>query len=203
MSGLREHYRRLYREHGDSPHSLQMTDRRSQRRRFEILSQVSSPLRSVVDVGCGLGHFCEFLRSRGFGGSYLGLDFVPEFITAGKAKHAGDPRARFALHDIAAAPLPGGRDWYFLSGVFNNERPGNERFMLSTIEKMFRAARRGVAFNAMSTYVDYRDKGLYYSDPLKVFDFCKRRLTRRVTLRHDYLVKKDSIPFEYAVFLYK
>ena len=79
----------------------------------------------------------------------------------------------------------------------------NQEFMYQTIGKMYDACEKGVAFNAMSTYVDYQDEDLYYSDPLKVFDYCKKNLTSRVVLNHDYLVKSDSIPFEYTMFLYR
>ncbi|MBI3299567.1 MAG: class I SAM-dependent methyltransferase [Elusimicrobia bacterium] len=203
MKGILEHYQDLYLRHGDSPHAVQLSDKRSQERRFEILSQIAAQLGTVGDIGCGLGHFFAYLKRRGFRGSYKGVDFVPEFIEAARVKYADAPRARFSVCDIEKGALPTGCDYLFLSGVFNNKRRANERFMYSTIGRMFRAARKGVAFNAMSTYVDYQDKSLYYSDPLKVFDFCKRRLTSKVTLRHDYLVKDNSIPFEYAVYLYK
>jgi hypothetical protein len=75
--------------------------------------------------------------------------------------------------------------------------------MLNTIKKMYEVCGKGVAFNAMSTYVDFQADDLYYSDPLEIFDYCKRNLTRKVVLRHDYLVKENSIPFEYAIYLYK
>ena len=75
--------------------------------------------------------------------------------------------------------------------------------MISTIDKMFLACEKGISFNAMSTYVDYQDEILYYSNPLDIFDYCKRNLTRKVVLRHDYLVKADSIPYEYTIYLYK
>jgi len=75
--------------------------------------------------------------------------------------------------------------------------------MINTIHKMFSACKKGVAFNAMSTYVDYRDEILYYSNPMEIFDYCKRNLTRNVILRHEYLVKENSIPYEYTMYLYK
>ena len=68
---------------------------------------------------------------------------------------------------------------------------------------MFEAACKGVAFNALSTYVDYHDAGLYYCDPLALFDHAKRHLTERVSLRHDYRVKPDCIPFEFSLYLLK
>ena len=142
-------------------------------------------------------------RSRGFSGTYLGLDFVPPFIDHDISKYRNDRRARFQLFDIATEDFPRGYDYLFLSGVFNNRTDTNKQFMLDTIIKMFDACNKGVAFNAMSTYVDYYDDALYYSDPLDTFDFCKKTLTRKVTLRHDYIVRDNSIPFEYTIYLYR
>ena len=47
---------------------------------------------------------------------------------------------------------------------------------------------RGFAFNCLTSYSDadkMRDD-LYYADPCKLFDRCKRRYSRRVALLHDY-----------------
>jgi hypothetical protein len=75
--------------------------------------------------------------------------------------------------------------------------------MLNGIKSMFNACTKGIALNAMSTYVDFQADNLYYTDPLEIFDYCKRNLSRKVTLRHDYLVKENSIPFEYCIYVYK
>lgn len=48
----------------------------------------------------------------------------------------------------------------------------------------------------ISNYVDYEDKEIFYTSPEKIFQAAKD-LTRRVTLRHDYM------PFEFCLYLYK
>ena len=200
---LQEHYQALFRTHGNSAHAVQYSDSESQHRRFEILAQAAGDIGSVVDLGCGLGHFCDFLRARGFSGKYLGLDFVREFVDDANARHAGDPLVEFRQFDLRADAYPEGFDTYVVCGVFNNRTPDNQAFLESTLARAFAATRRRVAFNLMSTYVDFQDESLFYTDPRAVFDFCKRRLTSRLTLRNDYLVRDDRPPFEYAVYLYK
>lgn len=202
-SSLQQHYQALFRKHGDTAHAVQYSDVVSQRKRFRVLSEVSRDLGSVIDLGCGLGHLCDFLREDGFKGRYLGLDFVQEFIDHANSKHEKDPAAEFSQFDLNADVLPRDYDTVMLCGVFNNRMPDNLAFLESTISKGFDAARRQFAFNVMSTYVDFQDPTLYYRDPREVFDFCKRNLTRRVTLRHDYLVRDDRPPYEYTVYLYK
>jgi hypothetical protein len=94
-------------------------------------------------------------------------------------------------------------DYVMLSGVFNNKMDDNQGFMHSTLERMFNAAEKGISFNAMSSYVDYKDEELYYVDPMDIFAFCKTKLGGHPVLRHDYVVSKDGYPFEFAMYVYK
>ena len=47
-----------------------------------------------------------------------------------------------------------------------------------------------MAFNNLSYYVDYYDKGLYYVKPEKIFELCKKNISLKVKIRHDYQIKK-------------
>lgn len=200
---LKEHYQQLFKEHGNSPSSVQYSDKNSQFKRFEILYEVDSQMKSVADVGCGLGHFYEFASAKNNNLYYLGLDFVPEFIEASNINYKDNEKVTFQELNLITDAIPKGNEYVVLSGVFNNLMENNAEFMLNSIIKMFDAATKGIAFNAMSTYVDFQSPDLYYSNPLEIFDFCKKELSRKVTLRHDYLVKENSIPFEYAIYVYK
>lgn len=200
---IKKHYQQLFAQHGDSPDAVQYTDRITQFKRFEVLSQVAPQLNSAVDIGCGLGHFYEYLKEGQPDVKYLGLDFVDEFIEACKIKYANNEHTQFNQFDLTKDAIPTGYDYILLSGVFNNKSTNNKEFMLNGINSMFNACEKGIAFNAMSTYVDFQADNLYYTDPLKIFDYCKRNLSRKVTLRHDYLVKENSIPFEYCIYVYK
>lgn len=203
ISDLKQHYKNLLNQYGPSPEAVQHINTESQYKRFEILSEIAPEMDSIIDVGCGLGDMFQFLNLNDFKGKYLGLDFIPEFVELSNQHFKEHKNAQFKVCDLLSDSIPQGYDYILLSGVFNNNQEDNEEFMLSTIKKMFDSSQKGIAFNAMSTYVDFQDSNLYYSDPLKVFDFCKRNLTRRIVLKHDYLVKEGSIPFEYTMYLYK
>jgi SAM-dependent methyltransferase len=200
---IKKHYLQLYKKYGDSSQSLQFSDRASHFKRFEILLSISAEINSLIDLGCGLAHLFEYMIHKGYKGKYLGLDFLPEFIASNIGKYKDYQQAKFHVFDIKNDDLPNSYDFIVLNGVFNNKMDDNELFMLHSIEKMFKACEKGVAFNAMSTYVEYFDENLYYSNPVEIFDFCKKNLTKKIVLRHDYVVKEYGFPFEYTMYLYK
>ena len=193
------HYRSLLKEHGDTAAAAQYSSRASQERRFAVLSMVGD-LRgaSVLDYGCGSAHLATFLKARGQAPArYTGVDIVDELLEMARAKH---PEGHFGRPDDV---LDHKFDYVLVSGVFNNRRRDNRRFYSETLKGLFGLCTRGLAFNMMSTYVDYRDPALFYEAPERVLGFVKRELTPYVVLRHDYEVKPGVVPFEFAVFAYR
>lgn len=202
---LIKHYQSLLAEHGESSRSLQHFDNASQFRRFELLtSHVHGSSFTLLDVGCGLGHLLDYLKESGHSpSSYLGIDIVPEFIELAKKRHVSFHNADFRKHDIQTESLGGSFDHVVICGIFNNVLPDNWTFIFETLNKSFEVARTSLSFNLLSTYVDYQDPMLFYADPLRVFDFCKRNLSRKIDLQNSYLLKEGSIPYEYTVTVYR
>lgn len=75
--------------------------------------------------------------------------------------------------------------------------------MTRTLRQMWAAADKGIAFNAMSSHVDYRDEGLFYVDPMQVFASCKDDLGGHPVLCHDYVTRPGEFPFEFAMYVLK
>lgn len=151
----------------------------------------------ILDVGCGIGMFYEYLKSLPIElGSYTGLDIVPAFLESNRLRF---PEARFDEIDIFHAPLDQYQaDIVFMSQVFNNKYrdANNETIAREAIRRFFNLARIGLAIDFMTSYVDYTEPDLYYFSPERMFAYAKT-LTRTVALRHDYL------PFEFTLVLYK
>lgn len=195
---IKKHYAELLSQHGDSAESAQYSSRESQENRFEVLTAIA-PLNDlkILDFGCGTGHLATFLEKKNIQVDYTGVDVVEEFFTYGREKH---PDQRFGrLSDFADESF----DYAFVSGVFNNKIEDNQSFYEATLIDLFARVKYGVAFNMMSKYVDYEDQDLFYVFPEEIFEFAKRMLTPYVCLRNDYLVKQNSVPFEFAVYAYK
>jgi hypothetical protein len=90
-------------------------------------------------------------------------------------------------------------DYTVASGIFNVKLEASstewERYVLRTLEKISSLSKRGFAFNVLTKYSDpeFRRPDLYYADPLLLFDYCKTKLSRFVTLLHDYPLYEFTI----------
>lgn len=195
---LKAHYIELLAKFGDSAESAQYSSRESQEKRFEILAQIDELNgANILDFGSGAGHFATYLKSKKVEFSYTGVDVVEEFFDIGRAKNPG---SRFGvLEEFEHEKF----DYIFISGVFNNKRKGNRKFYQETLKKLYGMCSKGIAFNMMSTYVDYQDADLFYESPERAFRFVKKELTPFVQLRHDYEVKSGVVPFEFAIYAYR
>ena len=203
LVALERHYDALVREHGYSPSAVHFSSWATIEKRFEILMQGFPDFKHlrILDLGCGVGHLFAFLTKCGFAGEYVGYDISSGMVDLARSRY---PSARFEQRDLLSNP-PGGDvfDMAVVSGIFNNLVSDNESLIRRVLAVLFGSVRQGVAFNALSHFVQYRDAGLYYHDPVKIFEFCKTELSPRVVLRHDYEIKPGVIPFEFTMYLYK
>lgn len=202
IDALAKHYGELVKQHGDAAESAQYADRETQERRMEVLCEIGVTKDSkVLDFGCGTGQMLSLLkRTIQFEGEYVGYDISAEAIEFARQKH---PDGRFETRDILTNPPQEDFDFILISGVFNNAMSDNRAFFEAISKRLMPHARKGYAFNMLSRFVDYFDDNLYYVDPMDVFRFCKEELSALVTLRHDYVVRPGSIPFEFTIYVHQ
>lgn len=206
LDRLARHYEGLARRHGASAAANQWRDLETQERRFAILADIAPDLTtaSVLDFGCGTGALYGFLKKKmGFSGDYCGVDISAASIEVARQTW---PQARFEHANLLDGDKVGEFDYVLISGVFNNRL--NEDwpcmgYLREVLQTVWPLARKGLAFNAMSTYVDYMDDNLCYFRPEEIFTFCKQNLSSKVLLRHDYQIKDGVIPFEFAMYVYR
>lgn len=195
---IKEHYQKLLLEHGDSPQATQYSNRETQELRFEYLTQIDDLNgKLILDFGCGTAHLATYLKNKGIIFDYIGVDIVPEFLEIASKKH---PEFRFGgLDQFMGIDV----DYAFVCGVFNNKMEDNQQFYQNVIRDLFKKSRQGVAFNMMSSYVDYYDDNLFYERPETIFEFVKNNITPFITLRNDYQIKPGVPPFDFTVYLYR
>jgi SAM-dependent methyltransferase len=190
MTAIATYYSDKIREHGDTPQGVDWNSEEGQLMRFQQLSKILSPEGefSVNDLGCGYGAFFNFLRNRFSSFSYSGIDVSNDMIKAAQSRYDTYPNARFVLGD---EPLEEATH-SIASGIFNVRVGASKEdwwsYLVSTLDLLNRFSTTGFAFNCLTSYSD-SDKmrpHLYYADPCRVFDHCKRAYSRHVALLHDY-----------------
>lgn len=157
--------------------------RESQILRFEVLCRgLALERATVLDFGCGLGDLQGFLQARTGGRHrYVGVDLVEGFVAEARAAY---PEADFRVGGLDVA-LEVEADYVLCSGAFSLRIANNVAHTQESLARLFERARRGVAVNFLSTYVDFqREKDFHYA-PEEMFAFAKG-LTRWVSLHHDY-----------------
>jgi SAM-dependent methyltransferase len=203
LSAVASYYSEKLAQHGQTPQGADWNSEESQTLRFEQLTKVIIPGRpfSVNDLGCGYGALYDYLRNNFGTFSYTGSDISEAMISAAQARHG----RKLGLHYVVASDPPEVADYGVASGIFNVRLGHNDaewrKYVEFTMDVLDRKSRLGFAFNSLSSYSDpakMRDY-LYYADPCSLFDFCKRRYSRRVALLHDYglyeftiIVRKDT-----------
>jgi len=179
--------------HGDSPRSLDCSEE-GQQGRFQILAEVGRMSgRSVVDLGCGLGHFYGLLRDRYPGVSYTGYDFSEKFVDRARAKY---PDAEFEVRDVLRQEIPRRFDFVISCGIHNLETGSNDEDMIRLLRKAWAAANEAVAISMLSKTADRIDEGRHYYDPIQMTAEALR-LTRYMVLRQDYM------PHDLILYLYR
>lgn len=146
---------------------------------------------TINDLGSGNGSLLRFmlqyLPDKSF--EYTGYDILPEMIAEANKLNPGYEN-NFAV--IRSAQEIKTADYTLASGILNLKYnvPDDEwlSFIHETIASMWAKSNKGVAFNCLTSYSDkeFMQPELYYTDPLALFDFCKKNYTRHVALLHDY-----------------
>ena len=187
-------YEKLVKEHGDDFKSLNWGSSISQEKRFEILSTIGNiENSSILDVGCGLSHFYDWLKRNEIKVNYSGIDITPIMVEKSQKKF---PEATFFNGTILNTNLSKySFDYVFASGIFYLRSENPIDYMKKTIIKLYELAIIGIAFNNLSSWFKDSDQE-FYADPIEVLIFCKS-ITSKIVFRHDY---HNS---DFTIFLYK
>lgn len=189
---INERYNQRLAKFGPGIETLNSGTRERQELRFSIMTGIGDLQGTeVLDIGCGFGDFYGYLKKLGINCSYTGYDINPQLLEIAANSHK---TGKFSVVDIQEESFPQ-FDYIVAVSTFNNKLEQNYSHIQDILERLFKHARRGVAVDFMSSYVDYRYDDVFYYEPEKIFSFCKT-LTKRVCLRHDYPL------FEFTVYLY-
>lgn len=192
-----------FQREGDSPLGMGWPNAPDARRRFDVMLDVIRDANSpaeLLDFGCGTGHLYEhILKREGLKVGYHGIDLSPMFIQRALQKH---PNADFVQGDVLQNPqLLQTYDYAVINGVFTSKcQMQHEQmldFMQQILELLFSHVRIGMAFNAMSTHVDWERNDLFHLPLDTIARFLVCRLSRDFVIRNDYGL------YEFTTYVYR
>ncbi len=179
----REHWQKLATEFAGSVHAVGSESMAHKHLRYEKISELFEDEHdfSVHDIGPGIGDFYEYLRTR-FAGrecDYSASEITPEYC---EIAHQRFPDISFYNRDILAKPVDEIYDYVVLSGVFHQQGSVRHRewvsYMKALLEGAWAMARRGIAFNVLSSHADFYKPGNYYADLTEIQLYLMRRFSR-------------------------
>jgi len=179
---------------GDDIRTLGSGTIERRRIRFQVLREIGITAgTSVLDVGCGFGDFFGYLLDQRVPVNYVGVDINPKLLEIARRKY---PDATFLHADVLSDSLQS-VDFVVASGTFNLALPSadNYDYVNQMLRRAFTLARRGVAMDFHTSYVDFRVDDVFYYEPEKLFAMAKA-ITKRVQLRHDYPL------YEFCLYLF-
>jgi SAM-dependent methyltransferase len=193
---LQQHYERCLAAAGVTPEGVDWPNGQDLEVRFAtqlaVLEAVppGPGLPMLLDLGCGPGLLLDYLAATGRAGqvAYRGIDISASMVEAARRRW---PSKSFEVRDLLADPLPpNSADVVVMNGVLT-ERQGIPRDRMvamaeAIVTAAFRAARHGIAFNAMSRHVDWERDDLFHWGFDEVAAFLRRDLTRHIAFRADY-----------------
>jgi len=204
---LQRHYERCLEKSGATPLGVDWPNGRDLEERFavqlDVLAAVPAgpKLPRLLDLGCGPGLLLNYLAATGRANTvdYQGIDISPPMIELARERW---PNEIFQARDILADPLPAESvDVVVMNGVLTERQGIPRERMVAMAEALlsaaYRAARYGVAFNAMSRHVDWERDDLFHWGFDEVAAFLKRDLTRHMAFRADYGL------YEFTVFAWR
>jgi len=190
LTEVADYYSARLAEHGQTPRGVDWNGEEGQFLRFAQLCKIidrHEPF-SLNDLGCGYGALLEYLGSRHMHFAYTGCDISSDMVQAATARHAARADASFVVADKP----PQLADYGIASGIFNVRLGRSDQewraYLESTLDVLDSTSRLGFAFNCLTSYsdADKMREYLYYADPCALFDLCKQRYSRHVSLLHDY-----------------
>jgi SAM-dependent methyltransferase len=200
------HYEDCLARHGDTHLGVDWPNASDAELRYRVMLEVvqsdrgsGSPV-GLLDFGCGAGHLLEFMRRRGIPGiNYHGIDLSERFIALCRRKFPDMP---FSQIDVLAPDVAlGAFDYVIANGVFTEKRDLAFEEMNSNFEailhKLWSATRQGMAFNLMSTQVEWQRDILFHMPLERLAAFVTREISRHLIIRMDYGLH------EYTVYVYR
>ncbi|MDP2336940.1 MAG: class I SAM-dependent methyltransferase [Bacteroidota bacterium] len=202
---LAEHYAASFEAHGASPRGVDWGSNPQEHLlrldRMLAVTQRGTPAgssTSLLDVGCGFGSLLDRSLAIGLPLVYTGIDICEPMVEAARQRH---PNARWMASDILTAPTRDQHDYVVCNGILTQKLGASirdmDQFLKALVRQMFSLCKVGIAFNVMTSHVNFTAPNLYYRNPAELLAWCMSEISTKVILDHAYPL------FEYTVYIYR
>ena len=148
--------------------------------------------KSIVDLGCGLAHLADHMKTCHPNYSYMGIDINQRFIDINKSKHPS-----YDFYCGAADEFTNKADVIGASGLFNRKFSDSKDFFLKTVNKRISNSTLGCSFYCLSSTAIEKNSTNFYISLSDVENVISRKLL------DGFLIDGDSIPGELTIHLRK
>lgn len=204
---LKDHYEKCLANHGPGAKGMDWPNQEDLDKRFKVLSDiieynhnVSNKI-DILDLGCGVGLYIDYLANQNKIEhiNYIGIDISNIMVETAYKLH---PDYKFEVKDILLDGLEENcTDYIIMNGLFTEKRElGHDEmfdFFSKMIDKVYKACRKGISFNVMSSHVDWKRDDLFHLELDKLVAFINKNYTRNIVIRMDYGL------YEYTVYVKK
>lgn len=198
LKRVNEYYSEKIIKNGPTPQGVDWNSIESQELRFEILSDIISKKEkfSVLDFGCGFGSMYEYYKGLNYNEfKYIGFDISEVMISEANKKYQSSENLMW----VSKIPENLQVDYVIASGIFNVKQELSDKtwlkYIFNTLDQLNKISSKGFAFNVLTKYSDkeFMKDHLFYADPLILFDYCKKKFSKHVCLKHDYPLYEFTI----------
>lgn len=203
LKSIDKYYTNKLKTFGDSPKAVDWKNKESQYIRMQAYDSLfcndknnKKPI-TILDYGCGKGDYFEYLQKRIKHFHYIGVDISKEMITFAKKKFQKEKNCQFfQTIEIINIPI----DYSIANGTFTvclkHKKKEWFEYIYEQIDKLYAISSKGVGFNLMTSYVDFRVPHLFYYSPSKMFNLMKKKYGH-VDVIHSYPL------YEYTILIRK
>jgi cyclopropane fatty-acyl-phospholipid synthase-like methyltransferase len=196
------HYEKCFELYGDTSQGVDWPNQEDAKTRYRVMIEALhfAPSETLLDFGCGLAHFHDFLEGYdALDVKYAGLELSEKMLGVIKKKK---PAIDFYSNDVISDGWQMPQfDFTVMNGVFTEKLhlKTDQMFdyMTKLIKIVFDNSKVGLAFNVMSTQVDWERDDLFHLSLDKLAWFIKEDLSRKYIIRNDYGL------YEYTVYIFK
>jgi SAM-dependent methyltransferase len=171
----------------------------SQTIRFNRLSNliIDKSNFSVLDVGCGLCDFYNYLHDNNYSNfKYTGLEINDQFWIKAKEKY---PNLDIRLGSLEEIKDNEKWDYAIASGIYNLAIDENEvlNTYLNDFKSLYDRLNIGFAVNFLSSFSDNKDSKSIYSNPYSIYKNTIEVFSKYIILDQTYL------PNDFTILVYK